>query len=83
MGFILYFAGRNACRYSWLFIAMVVIFADTGMVGGRARRPSKAHEICQAARARLGLQDRPDLMAQQDILSMLSWRLARPPSVLF
>ena len=27
---ILRFAGRNAYRYTWLFIAMVVIFADTG-----------------------------------------------------
>ena len=28
---MLYFAGRNAYRYIWLFMATVVIFADTGM----------------------------------------------------
>ena len=30
MRFIAYFAGRNAHRNRWFFIAMVVVFADTG-----------------------------------------------------
>ena len=30
MRFIAYFAGRNAYRSIWLFLAMVVIYADTG-----------------------------------------------------
>ena len=30
MAFVSYFAGRNAYRYVWLFMATVVIFADTG-----------------------------------------------------